>query len=88
MSDGPMPGRKPLRDMTPAERADWYLEHRAELEDFCSYAQTWTKRRKRRGIETHNDARYEQFFVMAADLIAGLDELHLEAKEQSLKEGE
>ena len=77
-----------LRDMTPAERAGWYLEHRAELEEFCSYAQQYTKRRKRSGIETHTDVRYEQFFVVAADLIAGLDELHLEAKEQSLQERE
>ena len=76
MSDGPMPSRKLLRNMTPAERADWYLEHRAELEDFCSYAQMWTMRRKRRGIETRNDERYEQFFVKAADLIAGLNELY------------
>ncbi len=88
MSDGPMPGRKLLRDMTPAERAEWYVEQRGELEDFCSYAQTWTKRRKRRGIETRNDERYEQFFVRAADLIAGLDELRQEAEEQAVQEGE
>ena len=78
------PTRPLLRDMTPVEWADRYIEHRYELEDFCSYAQRYTKRRKRSGIETHTDAHYEQFFVMAADLIAGLDELHLEAKEQSL----
>ncbi len=74
--------RKPLRDMTPAERSEWYVEQRAELEDFCSYAQRYTKRRKRRGIETRNDERYEQFFVRAADLIAGLDELYEDAMSQ------
>ncbi len=79
--------RKPLRDMAPAERADWYLEQRAELEDFCSYAQRYTMRRKRRGIETGNDNRYEQFFTRAADLLAGLDELRQEAMEQAEKEG-
>lgn len=86
MSETPIPSRKPLRDMTLSERADWYLEQRAELEDFCSYAQSYTKRRKRRGIETGNDDRYEQFFVRAADLLAGLDELRQEAMEQAEKE--
>lgn len=76
------PSRKPLQDMTPQERADWYLEQRAELEDFCSYAQSYTMRRKRRAIETGNDARYEQFFRHATDLIAGLDELRQEAMDQ------
>ncbi len=79
--------RKPLRDMTPSERADWYLEQRVELEDFCSYAQRWVVRRKRRGIQTLNDERYEHFFTRAADLLAGLDELRQEAMEQAEKEG-
>jgi hypothetical protein len=61
--------------MTPAERRDWFTEQRTELEDFCSYAQTWRKDRKRRHIHTLNDERYDQFFTRAADLIAGLDEL-------------
>jgi len=74
--------RKLLREMMPSERADWYLEQRAELEDFCSYAQRYTKRRKRRGIETGNDARYEQFFRHTIDLITGLDELRQEAMDQ------
>lgn len=74
--------RKLLCDMTLRERADWYLEQRAELEDFCSYAQHYTKRRKRRGVETSTDDRYEQFFTRAADLIAGLDELRQEALDQ------
>jgi len=86
MSETSVPSRKPLRDMTPSERADWYLEQRAELEDFCSYAQSYMKRRKRRGIETGNDNRYEHFFTRAADLLAGLDELRQEAMEQAEKE--
>ncbi len=71
--------RKSLREMTPAERADWYTEQRAELEDFCSYAQSWAKGRERRGIQNENDDRYQQFFIMAADLIGGLEELRQEA---------
>jgi len=83
MSGVPVPrGRQLLRDMTPSERANWYLEQRAELEDFCSYAQRYTMRRMRRGIETGNDARYEQFFRRATNLIAGLDELRQEAMDQ------
>jgi len=61
--------------MTAAEREAWLLEHRAELEDFCSYAQEWTKGRERRSIHTGNDDRYDQFLERAADLIRGLDEL-------------
>jgi len=86
MSDTPVPSRKPLRDMTPTERADWYVEQRVELEDFCSYAQRWVMRRSRRGVQTLNDERYEHFFVIAADLLDGLDELRQEAMEQAEKE--
>ncbi len=67
--------RKPLGDMTAAERQAWLLEHRTELEDFCSYAQEWTKGREQRSIHTGNDDRYDQFLERAADLIRGLDEL-------------
>ena len=48
MSDETLSNRKPLRKMTFVERAKWYLEQRAELEDFCGYAQTWT--REDRGV--------------------------------------
>jgi len=75
--------RKSLREMTPAERADWYLDQRAELEDFCSYAQRWVIGRKRRGTHTQNDDRYEQFFIKAADLLRGLEELRQEAAAQA-----
>lgn len=60
-------GRKLLRDMTPSERADWYAEQQAELEDFCSYAQAWTRRRTGRGRRTFHDERYEQFLTKASD---------------------
>jgi hypothetical protein len=72
--------------MTPAERRDWYTGHRAELEDFCSYAQSWRKGRERRGTHTPNDERYDQFFTKAADLIAGLDELRQAAAEEARRQ--
>ena len=78
--------RKFLRDMTNRERADWYTEQRAELEDFCSYAQRWAKGRERRRVDNDNDKRYRQFFMMAADLISGLEELRQEAA-QAAEEG-
>jgi hypothetical protein len=61
--------------MTPQELTIWLINHRAELEDFCSYAQHWRKGRERRRIHTLNDDRYDQFLTTAADLIQGLDEL-------------
>ncbi len=61
--------------MTPAERDAWLLAFRAELEDFCSYAQRWRKKRDRRKIHTWNDDRYDQFLSQAPDFISGLDEL-------------
>lgn len=78
---------KPLREKTPSERANWYLEQRGELEEFCSYAQRYTMRRRRRGIETGTDTRYKQFFVAAADLLIGLDELRQEALDQGAGQG-
>lgn len=74
-------GRKQLCDMTSQELQAWLLEQQAELEDFCSYAQAWTKRRARSGRQTYHDQRYSQFFERAADLIAGLDELRQIAAE-------
>ena len=88
MEERPGVNRKPLREMTPQKRADWYLEQRAELEDFCSYAQRYTMRRRRRGSQTFTDARYEQFFSAAAELLAGLDELRQEAMEQVAQQEE
>ncbi len=54
---GQKPSRKLLRDMTPQELIDWLAGHQGELEDFCSYAQAWTKRRQRRGRHTYHDER-------------------------------
>jgi len=82
MSETHPPDRKPLREMTPGERVQWYRLHQAELEDFCSYAQRWVKRREGHGTHTQNDDRYAQFFRMAADLLTGLDELRQEAEQQ------
>lgn len=75
MIDRPGIARKPLQEMTPAELRDWLGEQQAELEDFCSYAQQYITHRARRGQRTLTDARYEQFFMHAADLLAGLDEM-------------
>ena len=86
MSDGPMLGRKPLRDMTPAERAKWYATQKAELEEFCTYAQAYIKRRAGGGRQNHTDARYNKFFHSAADLINGLDELQQEAVKRQTNE--
>ncbi len=74
--------RKLLREMTPAELQTWLLEQRSGLEEFCSYAQMWTKRRAKRGKHNHNDERYEQFYIQAADLIAGLDEMRAASQEE------
>jgi hypothetical protein len=78
--------RPALQDMTAAQRADWYATQAAELADFASYAQRWAKRRERQGRQNENDARYQQFFTMAADLIAGLDELRQQAAAQAAEE--
>jgi hypothetical protein len=75
--------RKPLAEMTAQERADWYASQQAELEDFCSYAQSWMKGRAGRNIHTRNDERYQHFLDKAADLIAGLEELRQEAAAQA-----
>ncbi len=78
MSQEPL--RRPaLREMTPAQQAEWYGEQEAELQEFCSYAQAWAKRRAGRGRHNSRDERYEQFFRRSADLIAGLDELRQDA---------
>ena len=78
--------RPPLQAMTPRQRADWYGDQTAELEDFCSYAQRWAKRRAGRGTNNDNDQRYQQFFNQAADLIAGLEELRQEAAQAAQEE--
>lgn len=89
MSNTPsLPDRQPLRDMTPAQQAEWYAMQKAELEEFCSYAQQWTKRREGRGKQNYHDQRYHQFFSIAADLITGLDELYQEAERQAAQEEE
>jgi len=67
--------------MTPQGLMDWLGDQRAELEDFCTYAQSYVKRRERRGYQTTTDNRYHQFFERAADLIAGLAEMHQLAEE-------
>ncbi len=71
----PPPGRKALRDMTPAELINWLGSQQAELEEFCTFTQSYMKRRERQGRQTRTDERYHQFFSHAADLIAGLAEL-------------
>lgn len=80
--------RKPLGEMHPAERRDWYAEQQNELEDFCTYVQDWMKGRAGRNIHTRNDDRYQQFINRAADLIAGLDELRQAAAQEAADQQE
>lgn len=69
--------RKPLREMDQQEWCDWLGMHQEELEDFCTFAQAYIKRRERNGSDTRTDARYHQFFHYAKDLIAGLREMQV-----------
>ena len=71
--------RKRLAEMTQEERRASYMLWRAELEDFCTYVQSYLIRRARSGITTQTDERYTQFLTMALDLLAALDELSGEA---------
>ncbi|GHO88227.1 hypothetical protein [Dictyobacter formicarum] len=74
--------RKPWSAMSQQERADWLAAQQAELEDFCSYAHQYIKDRERRGRHTRTDDRYQQFFVLAADLLRGLEEIRQEAEQK------
>lgn len=67
--------RKPLSEMNQQELYAWLGMHQEELEDFCTSAQEYVKRRELNGGYTWTDARYHQFFLYAKDLIAGLREM-------------
>jgi hypothetical protein len=80
--------RPPLTEMDAQELCAWLAMHQAELESFCSFAQSYTKRREREGHVTRTDARYSQFFTHAQDLIAGLVEMQTYAQEASQEQDE
>lgn len=67
--------RKPLSEMNQQEWYAWLGMHQEALEDFCTFAQEYVKRREQNGSYTRTDARYHQFFHYAKDLIAGLREM-------------
>jgi hypothetical protein len=78
-SSAPLP-RQRLAEMTQEERRTYFQERRADLEDFCTYVQSYLIRRAHSGITTQTDERYTQFLSMALDLLAAFDEL---SEEQS-----
>lgn len=59
-----------------------------ELADFSDYVQDWQDRRASQGKHTYHDERYEVFQVLAADIIAALDELREAAEQAAVQQRE
>jgi hypothetical protein len=70
--------RKRLKEMAAQERREWAEQKYAELCDFRAYVQRYLDRRKGnqargRGRRTETDERYDQFQVLATDILGFLD---------------
>src|SRR5437762_1249969 len=77
--------QKLLHAMSAEARREWAESTHAELTAFCVYVQRYLnkrqgnqQRRHRRGTET--DERYDQFQVLAADILTKLAEIQAEAE--------
>jgi hypothetical protein len=81
-SPPPKQRRKPLREMSHQELAEWLEASRVGLADFSTKTvQPYLDYRARSGRHTPTDTVYSQFQELAADLIAGLGELREAAED-------
>jgi hypothetical protein len=69
--------------MTPEEFINWTTGSGAALANFSEYVEDWMQRRAHQGKHNYHDEQYEAFQVLAADLIAALDELREDTERQA-----
>ena len=73
--------RKRLREMSPEERRMWAETTHARLSAFSAYVQRYLNRRRNNHWQTGTDVQYNQFQVLAADILAALEEIQEEAQQ-------
>lgn len=78
----PRSRRKLLHAMRAQDRREWAESTHAELTSFCAYVQRYLDKRRGRGRRTETDERYDQFQVLAANILAVLAEIQAEAQEE------
>jgi hypothetical protein len=79
--------------MSAEDRREWAECTHAELTSFCVYVQRYLdgrrdNQRRGRGRRTETDERYDQFQVLAADILAKLGEIQAEAEAEEQGRGE
>ena len=74
--------RKRLGEMLPEERRMWAETTHARLSAFSAYVQRYLDRRQDKNWQTRTDDQYSQFQVLAADILAALEEIQEEATQE------